>query len=221
MRGQILTFDVETGGGLISGEDGNRYAFSALDVIGQPPAVGTAIEFVAVDGYAREVVGLASPPVSVGGPSTSNSVDYTGEDLSLWGYFLRCMTSRYVDGNGRARRKEYWAFVLFSTIFLLAPGLIGTAVGAAIDPTLESRQAITIAIAGLLVSFLALLVMAMPAITVGVRRLHDVGLSGWLWLINLVPSVGGIFMLVVGLMPSKLETNIYGPIPGRRPRSRI
>lgn len=221
MRGQILTFDTDTGGGLISGDDGNRYAFSALDVIGQVPTVGSTADFVPVDGYAREVVALAPTSAAAVAGTTTSSVDYSGEDLSLWGYFVRAITTRYASGDGRARRKEFWGFTLFSTLLIFAPITICAIAAASIDSSFESSESNGILSAGLIALGVAWLAMTIPSIAVSVRRLHDVGMSGWMWLINLIPSVGGIFMLVVGVLPSQAWTNVYGPIPTPRPPSSL
>lgn len=52
-----------------------------------------------------------------------------------------------------------------------------------------------------------------PAIAVMVRRLHDVGKSGWWWLINLIPLVGAIWFLVLMCTDSNSGDNKYGPSP--------
>lgn len=220
MRGQVLTFDADTGGGLISGDDGNRYAFSGLDVRGAVPAAGAAVDFVPAEGYAREVIALASAVPMAAAQFVPGSVDYTGEDLSLWGYFVRCITGRYADGNGRARRKEYWGFTLFSCLCLFAPVLIGLLLSLAIDPNMTSDAAAAPFGLGITVCLIASLGLMIPNVTVMVRRLHDVGMSGWLWLMAFVPF-GSIFLLVVAFMPSEGSTNAYGPIPTPRPPSAI
>ena len=220
MRGQILTFDADTGGGLISGDDGNRYAFSALDVIGQVPGVGSTADFVPVDGYAREVVALAPTFAAAVAGTTTSSVDYSGEDLSLWGYFVRAITTRYASGNGRARRKEFWGFNLFvylSASLLTVVGLIAAAI---IDPALESEASAAVGAITFNVVVLWIVALIVPSITILIRRLHDVGMSGWLVLLSLLPF-GGIFLFVVSLMPSQQQTNQYGPIPTPRPPSSI
>lgn len=220
MRGQILTFDAETGGGLISGDDGNRYAFSALDVRGDMPATGSSVDFVAAEGYAREVIGLAPAPVVAAAQTTPVSADYTGEDLSLWAYFVRAVTQRYAEGNGRARRKEFWGFNLFAWLLSLVPIILFSVAAAAIDPSMQSEAAAGIFVIGFLVFGLFMLGITIPSIAVYSRRLHDVGMSGWLYLLAFVPF-GNIFLLVVAFMPSQQQTNPYGPIPTPRPYSGI
>ncbi len=220
MRGLILSFDADTGGGLISGDDGNRYAFSAMDVRGDLPAVGASVDFVPADGYAREVIALTVQAPVATPSSTPAQADYTGEDLSLWGYFVRAITSRYAEGSGRARRKEFWGFVLFSNLFAFGPILIGLVAAALKDPSMESDAAVAMFSTGLAVFGLLMLAMLIPSICMYVRRLHDVGMSGWLYLLALVPF-GNIFLFVVSLMPSQEQTNQYGPIPTPRPPSAI
>lgn len=221
MRGLILSFDAETGGGLISGDDGNRYAFSAMDVRGDLPAVGASVDFVPAEGYAREVIALAVPaPAATPSYAPAVRQDYTGEDLSLWDYFVRAVTSHYAQGSGRARRKEFWGFALFSNLFAFAPILIGLIAAAVTDPSMESDAAMVMFGTGFAVFGLLMMAMLIPSICVYVRRLHDVGMSGWLYLLGLVPF-GNVFLLVVSLMPSQQQTNQYGPIPTPRPPSAI
>ena len=60
-----------------------------------------------------------------------------GEDLSLWGYFVRCITKKYSDFSGRAHRKEWWSFILFQTLVLIAPMILfaaTSAIGITSDP---------------------------------------------------------------------------------------
>ena len=53
-----------------------------------------------------------------------------------------------------------------------------------------------------------------PSLAVAIRRLHDVGQSGWFALISLVPLVGGIILLVFLAKESQPQTNKWGPVPG-------
>ena len=60
---------------------------------------------------------------------------------------------------------------------------------------------------------LYLLAIIIPSIAVGVRRLHDIGKSGWMMLISLIPLIGGIWLLVLMVTDSNPEENEYGPNP--------
>jgi uncharacterized membrane protein YhaH (DUF805 family) len=111
-----------------------------------------------------------------------------------------CLTQKYADFTGRARRSEYWWFFLFNV-------LVG-AVASVIDSILGTRYGSGTG----LVQALVQLALLIPGIAVGVRRLHDTGRSGWWLLIGLVPIVGWIVLLVFFLQDSQAE-NQYGESP--------
>lgn len=110
----------------------------------------------------------------------------------------RCF-SKYVDFSGRAPRSEYWWFQVMLLGVLFAYGFAGLAVG---QSTVSAQQ------------WVLLLGLVPPSIAVAVRRLHDLGMSGWWLLVSLVPLLGGIVMLVFTLLPSDEYPNRYGdPAP--------
>ena len=103
---------------------------------------------------------------------------------------------KYAVFSGRARRKEYWMFVLFYIIFGIILGIIEGIIG----------------ISGILTG-LYCLALLIPSIAVSVRRLHDIGRTGWWVLICLVPIVGSIVLLIFMLLDSQPGDNQYGPFP--------
>ena len=109
--------------------------------------------------------------------------------------FIDCIKNKYVCFSGRARRREYWMFYLFYTIFYIAAGVIDAVLGT------------------LVVTPLYVLGLMLPSLGVFFRRLHDTGRSGWWWLIGLVPFVGGIILLVFMCLDSQPGENQYGPNP--------
>lgn len=109
---------------------------------------------------------------------------------------------KYAVFTGRARRKEYWFFVLFNIIFLLILTFIDRMIG-----TYNMQTGM-----GLLTSIYWLAVL-IPAIAVGVRRLHDIGRSGWWLLIVFIPVIGPLIILVMMLLNSQPGSNAYGPNP--------
>ena len=109
---------------------------------------------------------------------------------------------KYAVFTGRARRKEYWFFQLFNTLFLVA--LLGVD---AITGMMRAHAGI-----GLLSGLFGLATF-LPSLGVLVRRLHDTGRSGWWILIGLVPFVGGIVLLVFMFLDSQPGNNQYGPNP--------
>jgi uncharacterized membrane protein YhaH (DUF805 family) len=109
---------------------------------------------------------------------------------------------KYTVFTGRARRKEYWFFVLFNILISMALAIVDYFTG-----TYNAAYGM-----GLLGGLYALAVL-IPAIAVTVRRLHDTGRSGWWILIVLVPIIGGIWLLVLMVLDSEAGTNKYGPNP--------
>ena len=107
---------------------------------------------------------------------------------------------KYAVFEGRAKRKEYWFFVLFNVLISMAMGSIDWLAGN-INP--ETGL-------GLFSGLYALGVM-IPGMAVSVRRLHDTGRSGWWLLITFVPVIGAIVFLYFMVLDSNPETNEYGP----------
>ncbi len=109
---------------------------------------------------------------------------------------------KYARFDGRASRGEYWWFTLATSILAVIVFIPLAIVGQATD---AGNQPPAGAIIMLVLGLLVLLGLVVPSIAVSVRRLHDAGFSGLLYLINLVPYVGGLVMLVFMVLPSKPE----------------
>ena len=103
---------------------------------------------------------------------------------------------KYAVFDGRAKRSEYWLFML---IHVIISAVLSVIASVGLD-----FMSIVLVLYGL-----ALLV---PQLAVGARRLHDTGKSGWLQLILLVPFIGWIIVLILMVLPGQGE-NKYGPVP--------
>lgn len=115
-----------------------------------------------------------------------------------FGEAVQSVFSKYATFSGRARRSEYWYFVLLQVIV--------TAVLNGLYSATES-----VAFSAILVLFdLALLV---PSLAVCWRRLHDIGRSGGYYFFVLIPLVGWILLLVWMCQDSQPGANQYGPNP--------
>ncbi len=108
-------------------------------------------------------------------------------------YFIGAI-KKYADFTGRARRKEYWMFVLFYLIFYVVLSVIDSFIGAMILSGIYS------------------LAMLIPSISIAARRLHDTGRTGWWQLIALIPLLGAI-ILIVFLVQDSQDENKYGINP--------
>lgn len=103
------------------------------------------------------------------------------------GFFgaIKSVLSKYATFSGRAPRSEYWWWILFVILWAWIP----------------------------IVNIVLALVFLLPSLAVQVRRLHDIGRSGWWWFIGMVPIIGGIVLLVFYLTDSQTGENQYGPNP--------
>jgi len=112
-------------------------------------------------------------------------------------WFMQAI-KRYAEFEGRSRRKEFWFFVLFYIIFLIVASLIDGALVSVIGfPVLSVIVGL-----GLLI----------PSIAVSVRRLHDTGLSGWWYLLSLIPIVS-LVLIYFFVKDSQPGSNDHGPNP--------
>ena len=103
---------------------------------------------------------------------------------------------QYADFSGRARRKEFLMFVLFNILAGIVLGILGL-----------------IPVLGTILNVGYGLAIIVPALALAVRRLHDVGRSGWWYLICLIPLVGSIILLVWFCTDSQPGDNKWGANP--------
>jgi len=110
---------------------------------------------------------------------------------------------KYADFATRSRRSEYWFFVLFNIIAAIVLSIIDSVTG------LASAEY------GGLGPFYGLYALAVliPSIAVGVRRLHDIGKSGWWLLLAFIPLIGAIVLIIWFVKDSEAGTNRFGPNP--------
>ncbi len=102
---------------------------------------------------------------------------------------------KYAVTSGRSGRPEYWYFVLANIVISIGLSLLSTIIG-------NDSNAL-----GSIYS----LVVLLPGIAVGIRRLHDIGKSGWWLLISLIPFVGFVWIIILMATDGDAEENEYGP----------
>ena len=201
MKGQILDFSVQTNTGVISGENGQRYNFAGAewkDV--KPPTRSMSVDFdvdatgQAVQIYLAQGQGFSQFTQNVEQQFQGVIKDHDAKDEEAYGmvdWCIKCLKN-YANFSGRARRKEYWFFVLGSIIVGFLLGIIGGIL----------RLGDTL---GLLLN----LALFVPSLAVAARRLHDTNRSGWWQLISL--TIIGIIPLIIWLASeTKPETNQWG-----------
>jgi len=120
---------------------------------------------------------------------------------------------QYVDFNGRARRKEYWMFVLFNMIFAIVAITLDNVLGLSGGSYEAAEASASVMFESGPIYMVYSLAVLLPSLAVSVRRLHDVNKSGWWLLISLIPIIGGIWLLILFVRDSQAGKNQYGPNP--------
>ena len=111
--------------------------------------------------------------------------------------YFKLALSRYAEFTGRSRRSEYWYFYLVTQLIQLGLGIIGTIVDSSLVTGIGS---------------IASLAFFIPSLAVGVRRLHDIGKSGW-WLLIALTGIGIFLLIYWFVQDSEPGANEYGPNP--------
>ena len=111
--------------------------------------------------------------------------------------------------EGRIGRLRYLAWTMVLMLVTLGIGAVLGIFGLALISTDSSAGLIL----GGLLAFILIVVLGFVSIQFSVQRLHDIGWSGWLWLLTLVPFVGSFFPFVMMIMPGNNTANRYGSPP--------
>ena len=109
-------------------------------------------------------------------------------------WYLKVL-KQYADFKGRARRKEFWMFVLFNFLAGVVLSLVDRMFGINLFSGIYG------------------LFVFIPGLAVSIRRLHDIGKSGWMILIAFIPIIGFIWLIVLYATEGTYGENQYGPNP--------
>ena len=131
------------------------------------------------------------PPLPKNTTPSSHNIE---ENYGIVDWFKKGLRN-YINFSGRARRKEYWYFLLMQIILIIIAMVLDTII---FDSDI-----------GLFYLVVAL-GLFLPGVAVTIRRLHDTNHSGWWFLISLVPLIG-IVLIVFLVRETKFETNQWGP----------
>lgn len=198
MQGIILNYTIQSNTGVISGDDQQHYTFSGEEWRGRlPPTRGDRVDFTPdKNGNALQIYTVAqhNSPINqiseqfdkISDPQKSE-IQYTPID-----WFVKGLRN-YANFTGRARRKEYWFYVLVQFGILIIASIL--------DSIIFKRPSVLYS--------LAALALFIPSIAVATRRMHDIGKSGWLLLLTLIPLVG--FIVIYWLASdTRPEKNQWG-----------
>ena len=119
------------------------------------------------------------------------------ENYTAFDWFKKVIKNTF-NYKGRARRKEYWYYILVASIIIL--------IGFTLDGILDTPDTLS-GLAGFILFF--------PSLAVTIRRLHDIGKSGWWYLISAIPFIGSLILLFWHCQETSPETNQWG-VPAKR-----
>ncbi|WP_336024160.1 DUF805 domain-containing protein [Acinetobacter lwoffii] len=192
MKGIILDFSIQTNSGIISGEDQRRYSFIGSEwKESSPPQRGLKIDFdLDTTGQAIGVYKALDNSIRLNS-HVINSTEKSEEDYNIFDWFIKCLKN-YANFNGRARRKEFWFFYLALVICNIFAMVL--------DAILETE---------VIFYGIVTLVTIIPFLAVSARRLHDIGKSGWWYLISLT-IIGIILLIIWWAKEGETFSNPYG-----------
>ncbi len=117
-------------------------------------------------------------------------------------WYKKAMFKDFANFKGRSRRSEFWYFYLTYLITLAIAMVLDSVLGLAISPLPYGIFYLLVALASLI-----------PTLSVSVRRLHDVGKSGWFYFIILIPIIGFVWLLVLYCTDGEIQDNNWGKNP--------
>jgi len=109
------------------------------------------------------------------------------------------VVKNYVGFEGRAGRSEFWYFTLVNFIIAIVINVLGSVLGMKILGTIYA------------------LALLLPSIAVSIRRLHDIGKSGWWLLVGFIPVIGIFVLIYFYVQASEVNENRFGPMPATQP----
>lgn len=171
MRGEVISVDGLSGDGLISGDDGARYAFTGSAVRGSGVQAGDRVDFLPLDGAATEVMSLTAAPRPAASQGSGRRP--TGERPYDFGFGMFAF-------QGRLRRSHFW----INWGILLA---VGMAMG-------------VIPVVGQLIGLL----LIWPNLAIQVKRLHDMGRSGWWAALPFCATIVGFIAAIAAVVISAM-----------------
>lgn len=179
MKGSVLSFNIQSSTGIISGVDGNRYNFlsSQWQSSEVNPTQGVEVDFETNEDSATGIFALKK---------VDQNADIKKEAEGILNHYVNGFRN-YANFQGRATRSAFWYFQLVS--FILS--IILTAISAGV--------------LGLIYS----LAVILPSLALGARRLHDTNRSGWWQLIGLIPLLGIIVLIIFWAGQTKVEQNKF------------
>lgn len=193
LKGIILDFNIKENKGFISGDDNQRYNFIGSEWMEQRiPMSGQRVDFEIGEnlGEAKNVFIEVKPR-----PSLDTAIlEDEEEQYNMFDWFAKCIKN-YVNFEGRARRKEFWYYILVVNLVSIMLNIVDAIIGAPLLSTLWG------------------VFVFLPTLAVSARRLHDVNMTGWWYLLSL--TIIGIIPLIIWWATDTKPTENRWGLPAR------
>ena len=121
--------------------------------------------------------------------------------LTFWAS-VRASFAKYACFRGRASRDEFFYFVIFQLYIASAANMFSSIM-----------RALHLGVIGPAFFLLVMLAFLLPGLGVAIRRLHDIGRTGWWWWLSFLPIIGTITLFIWHLQPGDAHPNAYGDDP--------
>ena len=109
---------------------------------------------------------------------------------------------KFAKFSGRSRMSEFWIFTLINFVFLIFAMILDNVIGILLNPIPFGAFFI-----------IYNLLVFLPELALFVRRMHDVGKSGWFVLLSFIPLIGTVWLLALCITEGNPGENKYGPDP--------
>ena len=191
MKGQILDFSIQTNTGIISAEDQKHYSFTGADWhVQRPPMRGDTVDF-AIDETGQAVQVYITLQQKSFQHNTQPNFSEEDENYDFFAWSFKPL-KQFAVFEGRSRRKEFWYFWLFCILVAVLASVCDYIIGS--EPWLENISS---------------LILLVPSLAVGARRLHDTGRSGW-WQLLMLTIIGFIPLIIWWATDTKANNNQWG-----------
>lgn len=191
MKGVILDYSVQENKGVITSDNGRYYFIGSEWKSTEIPNKGDRVDFEVGEGNNALMVypDVVTDVVNV---YSTNPYSMTSIKNDSFSFLVGKAFKDYFNFKDRSRRKEYWYYSIATVIIYIVMYIMDLFVGAGIMSTL------------------ATLFLIIPSLSLSVRRLHDIDMSGWFVLLFLIPLVNLIFSICIGCIDTKPSPNKWG-----------
>lgn len=198
MKGKIIEYSADHQHGVIRGDDQKRYQFVGAEWRDSKPIlVGARVDFD-IDATFGAAVQIYLVDYSQNNNAITaklekfSNQDQSFEQFNAFDWFVKAL-KQSADFTGRARRREYWCFHLCYWVFALAAVILDALIGTEY-----------------ILSGITVLALFLSSLAVTVRRLHDIGRSGWWILISFIPYLGSFILFIFLVKKTQPTVNAWG-----------